>query len=208
MFIKICGLTREEEALSAAEAGADALGFVFAPSPRRISPAQAGAIGVNLPREVLRVGVFLSPLPEEVDRVMSEAGLDLAQIHGDFPVEGWRRLGGRAIRGVRVGYDRPHSGLTVGQPRFLLLDTYRPGQAGGTGLPFRWTEARAFGTVGLPVLIAGGLHAGNVQAALSAARPAGVDVSSGVESSPGRKDPVLVMAFIATVRSWEKQHCG
>lgn len=203
MFVKICGLTRAEEAVSAAEAGADAVGFVFAPSPRRVTPAEAREIGKRLPRAVARVGVFLSPRPDEVERVMAEAGLDLAQIHGFFPPEGWFRLGGRAIRAVSVGRDEPVKELTYGSPRFLLLDAYHPRLAGGAGRVFPWALARAFQALGPPILLAGGLTPANVRDALQAVRPAGVDVSSGVESAPGRKDPALVKAFVAAVRSWE-----
>ncbi|MDI6871473.1 MAG: phosphoribosylanthranilate isomerase [Bacillota bacterium] len=204
MFVKICGLTRVDEAVAAAEAGATAIGFVFASSPRRVSPAQARVIGERLPPGVLRVGVFVSPAPDEVEQTLAEAGLDLAQIHGAFPEEGWLRLGDRAIRGVRVGQDEPHPALTTGRPRFLLLDTYQPGLAGGTGRTFAWSKAGAFRALGLPLLIAGGLAPSNVRAALTATRPAGVDVSSGVESCPGRKDPALVAAFLAAVREWEE----
>ncbi|HHW14464.1 MAG TPA: phosphoribosylanthranilate isomerase [Firmicutes bacterium] len=202
--MKICGLTVADEAVAAAEAGADAIGFVLAPSPRRVAPARAREIAARLPQGVLRVGVFVSPPPEEVEQAMAWIGLDLAQIHGVFPPEGWRRLGGSAIRGVRVGRDRPEASLIEGGPRFLLLDTYRPEQEGGTGQSFDWLEARAYRELGRPLLVAGGLTPANVQAALAAAGPDGVDVSSGVETSPGRKDPALVAAFVAAVREWER----
>ncbi len=204
--MKICGLTVVEEAVAAAEAGADALGLVLAPSPRRVTPAQAREIAVRSPRGVLRVGVFVSPAPQEVEQAMAWLGLDLAQIHGAFPREGWRRLGGSAIRGVRAGRDRAEPGLTEGRPRFLLLDAYRPGQEGGTGQTFAWGEAQAYRELGRPVLVAGGLTPDNVQSALSAAKPDGVDVSSGVERSPGRKDAALVAAFVAAVREWERRY--
>lgn len=204
MFVKICGLTVAEEAVAAVEAGADAVGFVLAPSPRRVTPAQAKVIAARLPRGVLRVGVFVSPPLGEVEQAMAWLGLDLAQIHGAFPPEGWRRLGGSAIRGVRVGRDRAEASLTEGGPRFLLLDTYRPGQEGGTGQAFDWAQAGAYRELGRPVLVAGGLTPANVGEALEAARPDGVDVSSGVEASPGRKDPALVAAFVAAVREWER----
>jgi phosphoribosylanthranilate isomerase len=204
MFVKVCGLTNAGEAVAAAEAGADALGFVFTPSPRRVSPAEAREIGRRLPPGVLRVGVFVSPELAEVKEIMAVAGLDLAQIHGCFPRAGWLSLGTRAIRAVQVGRDEPHPDLGLGGPRFLLLDRYQPGLAGGTGRTFVWADAAAFRAVGRPVLIAGGLNPENVQAALSATRPAGVDVSSGVESGAGRKDPAKVAAFLAAVRSWER----
>jgi len=204
LFVKICGLTEMRGAAAAVEAGADAVGFVFAPSPRRVTPAQAGEIGRSLPRHVLRVGVFVSPALEEVVRIMDEAGLDLAQIHGDLPLSFWETLGSRAIRAVSVGRTPPSPGLAVGRPRFLLLDAYRPGFAGGTGRTFPWAEAASYRPLGIPILIAGGLNPENVRAALAIARPAGVDVSSGVERAPGEKDPDLIAAFVAAVRDWER----
>ncbi|MGE5599033.1 MAG: tryptophan synthase subunit beta [Bacteroidota bacterium] len=203
VFVKICGLTSIQDAAAAADAGADAAGFVFAPSPRRVTPGQAAEIGSILPRRILRVGVFASPDPEEVERLMEEAGLDLVQIHGAFPAAAWERLGERAIRCAAVGRDRPDPEMIRGNPRYLLLDAFHPRLAGGTGRPFPWREAEAFKSLGLPLLLAGGLTAANVASALEAARPAGVDVSTGVEKAPGRKDPALIQAFLAAVRRWE-----
>ena len=134
---------------------------------------------------------------------MTEAGLDLAQIHGTFPAPGWKRLGGRAIRALKVGWDPPDKALAHGRPRFLLLDASRPGLDGGTGAIFPWVEAAAYRELGVPMLIAGGLNPANVRDALRATDPAGVDVSSGVELAPGRKDPALITAFVAAVRAWE-----
>jgi len=205
VFIKICGLTNAADALAAAEAGADAIGFVFAPSPRQVSPAQALAIAARIPRGILRVGVLVSPTVSTAEEIVAAARLDLVQIHGAFPEEGWRRLGRRAIRALRVGQDRPARDMLYGPPRYLLLDAYRPGLAGGTGEVFPWPKADAYRALGLPLLAAGGLHPGNVRAALDAIRPDGVDVSTGVEAGPGRKDPALMRALVAAVRAWEAE---
>ena len=204
LFIKICGLTEKHAAEAAAVSGADAVGFVFAPSPRRVTPARAKEIAAGLPRGILRVGVFVNPTPEEVRRTVEEVGLDLVQVHGVEAPSFWEEFGPRAIRPVPVGLLPPGPELVLGRPRFLLLDTYRPGAFGGTGKTFPWTAALPYRRLGLPVLIAGGLNPQNVTEALEIARPAGVDVSSGVESAPGKKDPALIAAFIRAVREWEK----
>lgn len=205
MLVKICGLTTMEDASAAVETGADAIGFVFAPSPRRVTPAQAVEIGARLPPGILKVGVFVAPEPREVAVILEAAGLDLAQIHGAFPEEARRSLGARAIRGVRVGRDEPSPILALGGPRFLLLDAYHPDKEGGTGRTFAWARAAAYRGLGAPILIAGGLDPDNVRTALETARPDGVDVSSGVEHRPGRKDPEKMAAFVRAVRCWERQ---
>jgi len=202
MLIKICGITNPADAADAVAAGADALGFVFAPSPRRITLSQAAAIGAKLPANVLRVGVFVSPALEEVLVACQAACLDLAQIHGDFPAEAWRRLGHKTIRAVAAGYETPDQALTNGPPRYLLLDTHKRGRYGGTGEVFDWTAAPRYAALGLPLLIAGGLNPGNVRAALEATHPAGIDVSSGVERAPGLKDPDLMRTFVRAVREF------
>ncbi len=203
MFIKICGLTNVADALAAWEAGADAVGFVLAPSVRAVTVEQAREIGRRLPTSLLRVGVYVSPDLRLVKETMATARLDLAQIHGEFPEEGWQSLGQRAIRAVRVGCDRPSAHLTAGAPRYLLLDACQPGQHGGTGRTFPWAEAAAYRTFGIPLLLAGGLNPDNIQEAMATVRPAGVDVSSGVECSPGRKDHRRMIEFVAAVRQWE-----
>ncbi len=208
LMVKICGLTNAADAVAAAAAGADAAGFVLAESPRRVTPAQAKAVCTVLPPEILRVGVFVAPEAAYVEEAMAEIGLDLAQIHGDLPREFWQRLGNRAIRAVSVGRHPPGADLAFGPPRYLLLDTYHPKLAGGTGRHFDWIKAEAYCALGLPCLIAGGLNPSNVRSALAAARPAGVDVSSGVEEAPGRKDHRLMRAFIAAVRAWERESTG
>ena len=204
IFVKDLRADGPEHGTCRGDARADAVGFVFAPSPRRITLERAASIGRELPPAILKVGVFVSPSLEAVERSMTEAGLDLAQIHGAFPAGGWKRLRWRAIRALKVGWDRPDMALLAhGRPRFLLLDASRPGLDGGTGVIFPWVEAAAYRDLGVPLLIAGGLNPANVRDALRATDPAGVDVSSGVESAPGRKDPALIAAFVAAVREWE-----
>lgn len=202
MFVKVCGLTETNGLAAAVESGADAVGFVFAPSPRRIEPTKARGLAGSVPSHVLKVGVFVSPAPAELEEIMDFAGLDLAQVHGDLPAIP-AGLKGRLIRPVRVGLDEPAPELAEHEPRFLLLDTYRPGKEGGTGQAFPWEQTAGFRGLNIPILIAGGLRPENVKTALDTARPDGVDVSSGVESAAGIKDPEKIAAFVRAVREWE-----
>ncbi|HHU52008.1 MAG TPA: phosphoribosylanthranilate isomerase [Firmicutes bacterium] len=208
--VKICGITNLKDALLAAEAGANAVGFILAPSPRRISCVTVEEIAKRLPPFVLRVGV----ITPEADRgwidLFAAGVLDLIQIHGDPQLPEWAPPA-RMIRAVpvRSGSDfLADQDLSRRRCRALLLDTYKPGYHGGTGETFDWREVSRYKKYNLPVILAGGLRADNVQTALDLAAPSGVDVGSGVESAPGRKDPVKVNRFIQAVRSWEKKRRG
>lgn len=199
--VKICGLTNLEDALLAVEAGADALGFVFAPSPRRITPQEARRICLELPPFVVRVGVFVDAPLEEVRAVADFCGLDAVQLHGNEPPEYCREVGRRVIKAVRVkDYLDPDS-LNHYPVQAFLLDAYVPGQAGGTGKSFNW-ELVAGLEFPRPFILAGGLTPFNVARAVALVRPYGVDVSSGVErdGQPGRKDPQKVKLFITEAR--------
>ncbi|GIX07608.1 MAG: N-(5'-phosphoribosyl)anthranilate isomerase [Candidatus Poribacteria bacterium] len=198
--VKVCGITRLEDAMVCVEAGADALGFVFyEPSPRFITPETAAAIAERLPPFVVRVGVFVDAPAEEMEAIARLVGLDCLQLHGQEPPELCASLSRRVLKAVRVGerLDFPfESYQTVGA---FLLDTYVPGLPGGTGQAFRWElaqQAKRYGRI----VLAGGLTPENVAEAIQIARPDGVDVSSGVEAAPGRKDPAKVRAFLRTVR--------
>ncbi len=191
LFVKICGINDEEAGLAAASAGADAIGFVFAESPRQVSPRQAIAISGELPPEVLRVAVFRDPDPDEIETVLEEFTPDIIQTDANSlsEVEGISTLpvyrdGGVAIPdGGRFLYEGPLSG--VGE----IVDLER-----ATGLA-RIGE----------MILAGGLRPDNVGRVIAAVKPFGVDVSSGVETAPGSKDPSLIRSFVAAARAAEER---
>jgi phosphoribosylanthranilate isomerase len=206
VFVKICGITSPEDALLAAEAGADAVGFVFWPkSPRCVDAVTARRIADALPPSVVRVGVFVDAGREELVRTADEAGLDLLQLHGSETPEALAELPLRALKAVRVGSGfAPEMALQYeGRAAGILLDTLRDGKPGGTGEPFDWALVREVRRRASFVVLAGGLSPDNIKAALEAVSPDGVDVSSGVEAAPGRKDPARVRAFVDVVRSLE-----
>ena len=209
LFVKICGITSPEDGVAAVEAGADAIGLVFWPeSPRAVTPEGARAIGEALPPFVVRVGVFVDATRDEMTRVADAAGLDMLQLHGDEPPEAFAGLPRRALKAVRVGDDfAPDDALCyAGKAAGVLVDTRLPGGTplpGGTGVPFDWTLVKGLAEQVRFLVLAGGLAPENVAAAIRAVRPHGVDVSSGVESAPGRKDPKRVKAFLDAVRTTE-----
>jgi phosphoribosylanthranilate isomerase len=203
LFVKICGITRAADAAAAVEAGADAVGFVFwRRSPRAIDPKTARAIAAGLPPSIVRVGVFVDPLPEEASWIAEEAGLDVLQFHGSEPPESLLALPRRCWKAVGVGRDFVAADALryEGKAAGILLDTRGEGAQGGTGRTFDWALAREVRKRASFLLLAGGLDPENVAAAIRAVSPDGVDVSSGVESAPGRKDKARVKAFIEAAR--------
>ena len=203
MWVKICGITRLEDAVSAARFGADAVGFVFTESPRRVSPEEARRISLEMPDGPARVGVFVDSPLEEVLELVEYCGLDLVQLHGDEGYEYCSALGGKAIKALRVNGTLDIARATrysqEGACHALLLDGFDPSRHGGTGRTFNWKMVHLI--EGNPrLIIAGGLDPGNVTEAVKTARPFGVDASSGVERSRGVKDPVLVYKFIEKAR--------
>jgi indole-3-glycerol phosphate synthase/phosphoribosylanthranilate isomerase len=202
VFVKICGITSVEDALAASRAGADAIGLVFWPdSPRAVDVARARRISQALPPFMLRVGVFVNAPPEAMARTAEEVGLDLLQLHGDEPPEALKDLPRRALKALRVGegFDPQevvrYKGLAAG----ILLDTRADGRPGGGGLAFDWSLARGVRERAPFLVLAGGLTPQNVGEAIRSVHPDAVDVSSGVESAPGRKDPDKIRAFIDAV---------
>ena len=205
MFVKICGI-RDSAALEAAvAAGADAVGFIFAPSPRRISPAEAARLCRDLPPGVLRVGVMLHPSDAEWAEVMDDFAPDWLQCDAED-------LQGRALPAhcvplpvLRTGpVTGPISGPMTGEgplPARVLVEASVSGQ----GRTADWTQAATLARR-TEVMLAGGLRPDNVVEAIGRVRPWGVDVSSGVEQVPGQKDPLLIAAFVARVREWEAKH--
>ena len=194
--VKICGITRRDDALHAAACGADALGFVFyPPSPRCVAPEQAREIIAALPPFVTRVGLFVNEASARIAAVVAACGLDAVQLHGDEPPADCLGLPCRVIKGVRPATPADLAPLATYPVAALLFDAAVPGQFGGTGQRADWTLARE-AAARHRLILAGGLTAENVAAAIAAVRPYGVDVSSRVESAPGKKDPDLVARFI------------
>lgn len=201
--VKICGITNLEDALLAADLGAYALGFIFYPkSPRAIRPEAAREIIRKLPPFVLTVGVFVDEEPAKVQEIVAYAGLDWLQLHGAESPDYCRFLGRRVIKGFQVKGGEIFSRLREYQDavQAFLLDTYRPGVPGGTGETFDWDLARQAQQFGVPIILAGGLTAANVADAIRIAQPAAVDVASGVEAAPGKKDPNKLRAFMEAVK--------
>lgn len=200
--VKICGITNLEDALLAAALGAHALGFVFyPPSPRAVTPEKAKEIIRQLPPFVQTVGVFVDEAAEVVREVAERAGLDLLQLHGRESPEYCARLGRRVIKGFRVQGEEVLEEIKKyrGVVQAFLLDAYKAGVPGGTGHTFNWELARRAAVYG-PVILAGGLTPANVSQALHTARPAAVDVASGVEAAPGKKDAAKLKEFLAAVQ--------
>ena len=205
MNIKICGITTLDDTLAAVEAGADMLGFNFyPPSPRSIEPAACGAMVAALRARgasTTMVGVFVNMPPGRVAAIMDECGLNLAQLSGDEPPSDLVMLGERAFKGIRPRDAAEAVTLAAryvvrDTPPVLLVDTSAgAGQFGGTGQIGDWDAAAAVAAAH-PILLAGGLRPDNVAAAIAAVRPWGVDVASGVESSPGRKDAAKMRDFV------------
>lgn len=203
--IKICGITNLEDALLAARLGAQALGFIFYPlSPRKVDPEVARGIIAQLPPLVMSVGVFVDEEAAKVRELTDRVGLDWLQLHGQESPEYCRSLTRRVIKAWRVKDEASLTSLAdyQGAAQAFLLDTYRSGQVGGTGETFNWQLARQAQKYG-PIILAGGLTPENVARAIKIAQPQAVDVASGVEAAPGKKDPQKLRAFFAAVRGAE-----
>lgn len=195
--VKICGITRLEDALTAIEAGADALGFVFyPPSPRYIAPEKAAEIIAQLPPFVTTVALFVDEPEAEVRRIMALTQVDLLQFHGDESADYCQQFGCAWIKALRVrDADSLQQDLNQFQAaRAILLDSYRPGVPGGTGETFNWELIPA--PSAQAIILAGGLTPENISTAVQQVKPYAVDVSGGVEASKGIKDPVKIHAFI------------
>ncbi len=197
--VKICGLTVPEEARACAELGAWGVGVIFAAeSPRRVDPDRAAEVLAGLPAGVARVGVFVAAAPEEMAAVAARAGLTHLQVHDGDPAAARRASGLPVIEGVRVADAASIERARASAADMVLLDAAVPGRHGGTGRAFDWSLLERH-PPGRAFALAGGLRPENVGEAVTRLRPALVDVSSGVESSPGRKDPARVRAFIEAV---------
>jgi len=199
--IKICGITRWEDAAAAVELGVDALGFVFhRPSPRYVIPENAMRIIERLPAWVTPVGVFVDMAPTAVRDTFERCGLRLAQLHGQESPLLCAAMGVPWIKAFRVAKPGDLDSIRNWNLRNgFLLDSFVAGAPGGTGRTFDWSLACRACSAG-PLILAGGLNPENVGAAIRTVRPFGVDVSSGVESAPGVKDHARLVAFVAAVR--------
>jgi phosphoribosylanthranilate isomerase len=212
LFVKICGMTRLQDAELAAGLGASALGFVFWPgSPRYVAPDSARFIAASVPAPVVKVGVFVDQPVGEVARIIDHVGLDAAQLHGhespeycrelqrelQYVVSGFSRTSGRTITVIKsIGItDNGSAAIAEYDPDVVLLvDAHDPERFGGTGKVVNWDAAREIAATRSTIL-AGGLNAANIKLAVRTVQPYGVDVSSGVESAPGLKDPNRLRTF-------------
>lgn len=199
--VKICGITNIEDALLAADLGADALGFIFAESPRQIDSEKARAIIHELPPFVKTVGVFVNEEPEKIKEIQLECGLDLVQLHGDESPEQCRNLMPYSIKSFRIKDETGIKGIDKykGAVRAILLDTYQKGKAGGTGKTFDWSLAIKVKEIGIPIILAGGLGPENIQEAIATVKPYAVDVSSSIEEKPGKKNPDRMKALFEKI---------
>ncbi len=202
--VKICGITNLADAQAAIEAGADALGFnYFEKSPRHLAVSAAAKISKQLPPFIMRVGVFVNAPEELVTRAIGECGLGMLQFHGDEPPEFCARFGLMSMKAFRVRDAQSLKELPLYATEAWLLDAYSPEARGGTGEKFNWDLAVEAQKFGRPIFLAGGLTPENVADAVRRVQPFGVDVASGVESAPGKKDRARMKAFIKAVRSAE-----
>jgi phosphoribosylanthranilate isomerase len=213
IWVKICGNTSLDDARLAAEAGAHAVGFVFAPSPRQVTSAQVAAITPHLPPELEKFGVFVDSTFDEISLIVRACGLTGVQLHSqagpDLPARLRETFGPklRILRVVHFGANAADQARAIASDpniNAILVDSRTATAVGGTGISFDWAQARAtiFGNEGgVKLVAAGGLTPANVSAAIATLHPWGVDVVSGVEASPGRKDPARVRDFVANARA-------
>jgi phosphoribosylanthranilate isomerase len=199
---KVCGITTPEDALAAASSGADAIGLVFAESPRKVSVEEAREIAAALPEGVLKVGVFVNEEPEEVLRIAREVGLDYAQLHGDETPETvtFLREGGvKVMKALRVRDEGSLAAMEGYGADLVMLDAWSEKARGGTGERFDWALAKSLRGRG-NIVVSGGLNPENVREAISFFEPYGVDASSSLEEAPGKKNEERVRRFVSAAK--------
>ena len=204
--IKICGVTRPEDAEAAAAQGIDALGLIFySPSPRAVSITRAAEIAAAVPPFVTLVALFVNPEAQFVERVVDRLPVGMLQFHGDESSTFCEQFCMPYLKALRMrpDIDLLQEAIPFRSASGLLLDTYRRDAPGGTGESFRWDAVPAGLT--RPVVLAGGLHAGNIAEAMKQVRPAAVDANSGVEIAPGEKDPRMIAGFVQAVRDTDDE---
>jgi phosphoribosylanthranilate isomerase len=199
--IKICGMTNIDDALLAVDLGADALGFIFyKESKRYIRPERAHEIILKLPPFVTKVGVFVNQGLDEIKNIKEEAGFDIFQLHGDESPDFCKRLGREVIKTIRVREDIDPKGIESYHVQAILFDTYSAKGYGGTGKSFSWEILENL-NASKRIILSGGLSPGNVAEAIRIVNPYGVDISSGVEDYPGKKNPEKLKKFIEAARN-------
>ena len=205
--IKICGITRFEDAAEAVKLGANALGFIFTSSPRQISPEKARDIIGSLPPFVKSVGVFVNESPATIRDITDLCGLDLVQLHGDESPNLCKEFMPYTMKALRIKDDSiiPSIESYRGKVRALLLDTYVKNKPGGTGKTFDWDLAVKIKTFNIPIILSGGLGPNNIKDAIKTVRPYGVDINSGVEESPGKKNHTLLKTLFERLKMVDLQ---
>ena len=199
--IKICGITNREDALKAAELGADALGFIFYTASRRyIDPEEASKIIKKLPPFITTVGVFVNPSLDEINSVKQKTGIDVVQLHGDESPEFCMMIPHKLIKAIRIKAKIDRDEVELYPVQAILFDTHSEGNYGGTGKSFNWDILRNL-DVSKNIILSGGLTPENVSQALEVVKPYGVDVSTGVEDSPGKKNHMKLREFIEAVKN-------
>jgi phosphoribosylanthranilate isomerase len=202
VYVKVCGITNPEDARMATRSGADAVGLVFAESPRKLGVEQARKIAATLPDSILKVGVFVDEEPAEVVRIATEVGLDYAQLHGDESPETvtfLRREGVKVIKALRVRGVDSLGAMDDYEADLFLLDAWSEKARGGTGERFDWELAKSHGGRG-NILVSGGLTPENVREAIRFFEPYGVDASSSLEDAPGKKNGERVRRFVSAAK--------
>ena len=200
--VKVCGITNPEDAHLASESGADAIGLIFAESPRKVSVEEAREIAAALPENVLKVGVFVNEEPEEVLRIAREVELDYAQLHGDEAPEAvtfLREAGVKVMKALRVRDEDSFAALDGYGADLVMLDAWSEKARGGTGERFDWALAKSLRGRG-NIVVSGGLSPENVREAISFFEPYGVDASSSLEETPGKKDEERVRRFVSAAK--------
>lgn len=202
--IKICGITNKEDALQAIDLRVDALGFVFADSPRRVSPEVAREIIELLPPFICRVGIFVNEDKKKVKEIARGCNLTTLQFHGEESPSYCRGFREKVVKAFRVKDESILKKVDQYKVDAYLLDTYSSQGYGGTGKTFNWDIARKIKEFGVPIILSGGLNPANVRKAISKVRPYAVDVSSGVEKKKGKKDPEKLKNFVKIVREMDE----
>ncbi|MDP4169699.1 MAG: phosphoribosylanthranilate isomerase [Bacillota bacterium] len=199
MKVKICGITELESAIAAVENGADAIGFVFAKSSRQITAEKAKEIIEGLPEGIMKVGVFVNESKEEIEKIVSVAGLTHVQLHGDELPAFCKSLSMPMYKAISIQKGEDLKEIDSFPGAFILLDGPKGKYSGGNGVSFEWDTVKVEELAGKQIILAGGLHEGNVVDAIRKIKPYMVDVSSGVETS-GRKDVKKIKSFINTAK--------
>ena len=205
--IKICGITNYEDAAMAVDLGVDALGFIFAPSPRKVEPEKARAIIKNLPPFIKTVGVFVNENLNKIMETIEYCGIDNIQLHGDESPEICESLMPRSIKALRIKDD---CNIIEYEPykekvRAFLLDTYSKKAAGGTGKTFNWDIAVKMKALDVPIILAGGIKPSNIKEAIKKVNPYGLDIGSSVEEKPGKKDHLKMKELFKRINNIGRQ---